>query len=279
MRLGLIQLLVEGGEPERNLQRAEKLITQAAELGADIVLLPETTDFAWTHPSALEEAEPIPGKYSNFFSKLAAKYQVYILVGLTEKTSVGNYNAAVFLNPQGAILHKYRKINLLEVEHPYYQIGRSLSVIETPWGMLGINICADNYIDSLHIGHALARMGADFILSPSSWTVNHDVIETIEPYEDKWLKPFQILASYHNLIVASTTSVGYIVGGPYEGKKMMGGSLVVGKSGIIKSCKLNEFASVVEVLNIEIPTRTLKGTQIGQNLLSRGWKTDNLLDL
>ena len=35
MRLALAQLLVEGGEPERNFQRAEKLIRQAADQQAD----------------------------------------------------------------------------------------------------------------------------------------------------------------------------------------------------------------------------------------------------
>src|SRR5690606_26838313 len=102
-------------------------------------------------------------------------------------------------------------------------------VFDTPWGKTGMNICADNYIDSLHIGHTLARMGAQLIISPSSWTVDYSVVEGTDPYRDKWLKPFKILASYHNIVVASTTSVGYIVGGPYEGKKMIGCSLVVDK--------------------------------------------------
>ena len=48
MKLGLAQLLVEGTEPERNFERAEKLIAQAASGQCDIVLLPETIDFAWT---------------------------------------------------------------------------------------------------------------------------------------------------------------------------------------------------------------------------------------
>jgi predicted amidohydrolase len=61
MRVGMAQLLVEGGEPERNFERAEKLIRQAKNEHCDLVLLPETLDFAWTHPSALKEALPIPG--------------------------------------------------------------------------------------------------------------------------------------------------------------------------------------------------------------------------
>ena len=52
MKIGLGQLLVEGGEPERNLERAIELIIEAKENNCDLILLPETLDFGWTHPSA-----------------------------------------------------------------------------------------------------------------------------------------------------------------------------------------------------------------------------------
>jgi hypothetical protein len=82
------------------------------------------------------------------------------------------------------------------------------------------------------------------------------------------------LASYYNLIVASTTSVGYIVGGPYEGKKMMGCSLVVGKDGLIAEGKKNEFAGDLIIVDIELPERIEKGTQIGKMLKEKNYKFD-----
>lgn len=277
LKLALAQLLVEGGEAERNFERAVKLVKQAAEQQADIVLLPETIDFAWTHPRSLNEAHPIPGPFSDFFCALARQHNLYICVGLTEKNHEGNYNTAILINRQGEIISKYRKINLLVVEHPFYQIGNTLSVIDTEFGKIGLNICADNYGDSLHIGHTLARMGAQIIISPSSWTVDYAITETDDPYKDKWLKPFKILASYYNLIVASTTSVGYIVGGPYEGKKMVGCSLVVDKNGVVAQGKFNEFAGDLKVIDIELPHRKEKGTEIGEMLKSRGYKFDDYL--
>ena len=77
-RLALAQLLVEGGEAERNFQRAEKLIQQAVAEKADMVLLPETIDFAWTHPRSINEALPIPGAYSDMFCNWAKQYQIHI---------------------------------------------------------------------------------------------------------------------------------------------------------------------------------------------------------
>jgi predicted amidohydrolase len=261
MRIGMAQLLVEGGEPERNLERAEQLIRQGKKDSCDLILLPETLDFAWTHPSALKEAEPIPGRFSTFFSQLAVELNIWLCLGLTEKSGDNNYNTAILIDPKGNIVLKYSKVNLLEVEFPYYKVGQKLEVVNTPFGKIGLNICADNYIDSIYNGHMLARMGAQIILSPSSWTVDHFVTEEMDPYKTKWIEPLSIIAKKYQIPVLSTTSVGYIVGGPYEGKKMVGCSLAVDETGILAQGEFNEFAGDLKVVDITIKPIKKKGTQ------------------
>jgi len=49
-----------------------------------------------------------------------------------------------------------------------FSIGNTLSVAETKFGTIGVNICADNFRNSHAIGHVLVRMGAHFIFSPSA---------------------------------------------------------------------------------------------------------------
>jgi predicted amidohydrolase len=257
----MAQLLVEGGEPDRNLERAEKLIRQGKGEGCDLVLLPETLDFAWTHPSALSEAEPIPGRYSDFFCKLAKEINIWLCLGLTEKRGDKNYNTALLIDNHGKIILTYSKINLLEVEFPYYQVGQRLEVVDTEFGKIGVNICADNYIDSIYSGHMLARMGAQIILSPSSWTVDHFVTEEMDPYKTKWIEPLSIIAQKYQIPVLSTTSVGYIVGGPYEGKKMVGCSLAVDETGILAEGEFNEFAGDLKVVDVTLKVPSKKGTQ------------------
>ena len=274
VKIGMGQLLVEGGEPDRNMERAEKMVAEAKEEGCDIILLPETFDFAWTHPSANDEAEPIPGKYSDQLCEIARKYQMYICGGLTEKRGDANYNTAVFIDSEGKILLKYSKINLLEVEFPFYQVGQKIQVIDTEFGKIGVNICADNYFDGLHIGHGLARMGAQIILSPSSWTVDYEISEGEDPYREKWIKPYSVLAKLYNLVIIGTTSVGYIVGGPYEGKKCIGCSLAINKSGILKQGEFNEFAGQLIITKFNIPVRQEKGCQIGKLLASKGYELE-----
>jgi hypothetical protein len=277
VRIGMGQLLVEGAEPERNLQRAEDMVRVASEKGCEIVLLPEVLDLAWTHPSAKTEAQPIPGLYSDRLAKIAKELKVYICAGLTEKSLERVYNTAILINSSGDIILKYRKINLLDVEQSFYSVGQSLSVVDTPFGTIGVNICADNYIDGLPIGHTLARMGVQIILSPSSWTVDYSIDETKDPYGQKWIKPYLILAKLYDLVIIGATSVGYIVGGPYEGKKMIGCSLAVNKDGIIAQGPYLEFAGEIIPVDIEVPERKEKGTDIGSMLKNKGYKFDALI--
>ncbi len=264
------QLLVEGGEPDRNLQRAREMAAEAKTKECNVLLLPECMDLAWTHPSAKNEAQPIPGSYSDILCDIARQHKMYVCGGLTENDNGRVYNTAVFIDPNGAILLKYRKINLLGVEQEFYGLGRQLSTIETPFGILGLNICADNYIDSLSNAHMLARMGAELILSPSSWTVDYSVTEDNDPYGEKWFKPYSTIAKAYDLVMVGTTSVGMIVGGPYEGKKSVGCSLAVNKNGIIAQGQFNEFTGQLIIADVVVPERKEKGTAIGDRLKKMG---------
>lgn len=271
MKIGLGQLLVEGGEAERNIERAEKLIKEASEKNCDLIILPETLDLAWTHPSALNEAEPIPGLRSKQFEAFAQQYNIWICLGLTERDGDHRYNTALLISKTGELIHKYRKINLLEVEFPYYTPGQQIGVVDTEFGKIGINICADNYQYSTCIGHTLARMGAQIILSPSSWTVDHSITEEEDPYQDKWIKPLKELATLYEIPVISTTSVGYIVGGPYEGKKMVGCSLAINSNGEINQGEFNEFASHLSVVEVRLGEGKYKGTQFEDLLIKKAY--------
>ena len=273
--IGMGQLLVEGGEPDRNLERARQMAANAQGQGCEMLLLPECLDLAWTHPSCLDQAKPIPGPYSDCLAALAKEHSLFICCGLTEKDGKNIYNSAVLFDDQGEILLKYRKINVLDVALPMYAVGDRLGVVDTKFGRIGINICSDNYEDALDIGFVLGRMGAQLLLSPSSWTVDYSMTETGSPYGEKWIKPYQILAKAFDLVVVNATSVGTIVGGPFEGKKMVGCSMAVSRNGVIKQGQYNEFAGELTVVSVKLPEPPRKGSAIGAHLgrsgLLAGW--------
>jgi len=74
----------------------------------------------------------------------------------------------------------------------------------------------------------------------------------------------------------SATSVGYIVGGPYEGKKMAGCSLAVDRNGIVASGRYNEFTGELIVADVDIPERRERGTAIGEMLRKKGYYKDEI---
>jgi len=231
-RLALVQMQVDGGERDINLNRAGDRIREAAGHGAQMILLPEAMDLGWTDPSSLEKAQPVPGgEAARFLSEMAKKYQVYLCAGLTEKDRDQVYNTAVIIDPAGEIILKHRKINELDIGHPYYKLGDRLNVVDTELGRLGLMICADATARDHVLTRALAYMGADVILSPSSWAVPPDHDNNKEPYGDTWRNAYVPVAKEFRVWIASASNVGWMTGGPWKGWKGIGCSMVVNPDG------------------------------------------------
>jgi predicted amidohydrolase len=265
LKICLAQILLEGGEPERNFERAKQAIICASKDKADIILLPECSDFSWTHPSSVKMAKKIPGEFSDFFSSLAKEYNIFICVGLTEKAENEKiYNSAILIDNYGKIILKYRKINILG-KAKIYTVGNSLNVASTDIGNIGVNICSDNYSSSVCIGETLARMGADIILSPSSWTVDYSTND-IDPYGLKWKAPINYISKKYNLIFATVTSVGYLVGGPFIGRKMVGCSFLSINGDIVVEGKKNELSSESIYANFEINKNRILGVELSEKV-------------
>ena len=246
------QMRVEGGQVEENLERAVQMIRRAGETGCEVVVLPECLDFGWTHPSARQGAQPIPGRFSDRLCAAARAAGVYVVAGLTEREGMRLYNAAVFLSPEGEILRKHRKINELDFARELYTIGDSLAVTETPLGTIGINICADNSPDSLALGQSLGRMGARVLLSPSAWAVQADHDNVADPYGRLWRESYTALAKQYDMTVVGVSNVGWMTGGPWAGRRCIGCSLAVGPGGkILIEGPYGE--STEALLTVEVP--------------------------
>ncbi len=231
-KLAIVQMQVNGGNRSKNLERAGGRIREAVQQGAQFILLPEAMDLGWTDPSALKQAQPVPGgETSNFLSEMARKYKVYVCSGLTEKADDQVYNAAVIINPEGEIILKHRKINELDIGHPYYDLGDRLNVVDTEYGRLGLLICADATARDHVLTRALAYMGADVILSPSSWAMPPDHDNNKEPYGDTWRNAYVPVAREFRIWIASASNVGWMTDGPWKGWKGIGCSMVVNPDG------------------------------------------------
>jgi len=233
MLIGVGQMLMECGEPRRNLERAREMIRRAAGEGCEIVVLPECLDFGWTFPGAREHAEPVPGPHSAALAEEARACGLYVVAGLVEGTGDRLYNSAVLVSPAGELLLKHRKINELDIARDLYSTGTTLAVAETPLGMLGVTICADNFPETLEIAGALARKGCRLLLSPCAWAVDADHDNERDPYGALWLGSYTTLAERHGMTVVGVSSVGWLTAGPWQGRKCIGCSLAVGPGGVL----------------------------------------------
>jgi predicted amidohydrolase len=231
-RLAMVQMRVDGGAKQVNLERAEARIATAAQEGAEVVLLPEALTLGWTHPSASQQAEPIPaGESCRRLAACARRYGIYVCAGIVEQHGDCIFNSAVLLSPAGELLLHHRKINELEIGHPYYALGDRLGVARTPLGTFGLMICADGFAPGQALTRSLALMGADMILSPCAWAVPREHDQIAEPYGQLWLDNYGPPARDYQLWIAGTSNVGPLTAGPWEGRVCIGCSLLVGPDG------------------------------------------------
>ena len=271
--VGMAQMLVEGGALDANMARAGEMIDQAADEGCAICVLPEALDVGWTHPSAADLAEPIPGPTCDRLTEAAVNAGIYVVAGITERAAGRIYNASVLISPTGDLLLRHRKINVLDIAQDLYSIGDSLQVAETALGTVGIPICADNFSTSLTLAHSLARMGAQMLLSPSAWAVPAEHDNQAQPYGETWRTSFSELARLYDVTVIGVSNVGWMNAGPWEGRRCIGCSLAVGPGGeILGQAPYGEDAHVLMTVPVEPREPIGRGTTIAGKLRERGYE-------
>jgi predicted amidohydrolase len=113
-------------------------------------------------------AESTEGPAAKALSSTAVKLGAFIVAGFAEKVEREGilYNSAFVFAPDGTLVCRYRKINA-ETRWAAPGLPNQYNIFQTPWGGVGLLICADSY-------HALipritALKGASLILLPSNW--------------------------------------------------------------------------------------------------------------
>jgi predicted amidohydrolase len=160
------------GDKEANFRRAEPLIRQAAAGGAQIVCTTECflDGYAIADKSIPLDVyralgEPIPeGAYFQRLAKLADELEIHLIAGMLEADGDARCNTAVLVGPDGKLAGKYRKQELGH-ELARNTPGRESSVFATPYGKVGVMICADRTRPEIVRG--FCTRGADFLICPS----------------------------------------------------------------------------------------------------------------
>ena len=183
MRAGLVQLTVTD-DPASNLVTTVALIRAAAAGGADLVLTPECTN-ALSSSRVHQEAVFHPEHTDPTLIALreeAARGGVWLIIGsLGLKTADpdGRFaNRSFLIDPSGAIVARYDKIHMFDVdvseteiyrESAGYRPGSRAALAETAFATIGLTVCYDLRFPYLY--RRLARSGAQIITVPAAF--NH----------------------------------------------------------------------------------------------------------
>lgn len=174
--------MCSGVDVDANVAAVSALVREAAAAGARFVATPEMTTLLDRRPGKLMEQARLEDEDTALpaLRALAAELRITLLVGsIAVRVSEAQCaNRSFLLGPDGAILARYDKIHLFDVDLGAGQVyreskrfiaGTESSVVDLDGWRLGLTICYDLRFPALY--RDLARRGADLLAVPSSFTV------------------------------------------------------------------------------------------------------------
>ncbi len=179
IEVSLCQMKVDA-DKAKSLGKARRMIEEAANLGAQIVMLPEMFNCPYDINCFHTYAEELPmGETALLLAELARSKKIYLVGGsIPELAGRDLYNTCLVFDPEGQIIGKYRKAHLFDVqvkggiefrESAVLKAGDSLTLVNTPWGKIGIMICYD--VRFPEFARKLASAGAKMIFVPAAFNL------------------------------------------------------------------------------------------------------------
>ncbi len=169
LTVSVAQIRVAQSQPEKNLEKGEKLIAEAARRGSQLVCFPEmwTTGFHWEYNErTAPDHEGVIGRVAG----LAKAYGIWVngsMLALDEDGRVSN--ASILFSPEGERAAIYRKTHLFTLLHEERHMapGKALAVVDAPWGRTGLSVCYDIRFPELYRTYALK--GVQLVLTPMAF--------------------------------------------------------------------------------------------------------------
>jgi len=203
VNVAVVQFAPGISKPDNHAQIAV-LVTEAAALGARVVVLPEYSLF--TAPAMderfLQTAEHLDGPFVALLSGLATQHKIHVVAGMNEDLDDSSHfsNTLVAVGPDGALVAVYRKLHLYDAfgykESELVRPGD----IETPETFevdgltFGMQTCYD--LRFPEVTRRIVDTGADVLLLPAEWVPG-------PLKEDHWLTLLRARAIENTIYVAA----------------------------------------------------------------------------
>lgn len=159
-----------------NVARAERLVREAAQHGARIILIPELFEGHYfckdQLPQHQQRATPLDENSTvAHFQNVAKELNVVLPLSVYERAGNALFNTVVMVDADGSRLGIYRKSHIPDgpgyTEKYYFSPGDTgFRVWETKHGRVGVGICWDQWFPEA--ARAMALQGAECILYPTA---------------------------------------------------------------------------------------------------------------
>lgn len=166
-------------EKEASIKKAGKMIREASNNGAKLVVLPEMWNCPYSPQYFKEYGETEKGKTFNFMAEIAKEQSIYLVGGSIPELEAGKvFNTCFFFDPNGKLIGKHRKAHLFDIDVPgivtfleseVLSPGDKATVVETEFGKVGIAICYDIRFPELF--GKMALLGAKVIILPAAFSI------------------------------------------------------------------------------------------------------------
>lgn len=163
-------------DPKENIAHAERLVREAAEKGANIILLPELFERQYFCQERRYEyygfAKSVEANEAvKHFRKIAAELQVVMPISFYEQDEMLLFNSIAMIDADGSLLGVYRKTHIPDdhyyQEKFYFAPGNTgFKVWKTRYGNIGVGICWDQWFPEA--ARCMAVQGADMLLYPTA---------------------------------------------------------------------------------------------------------------
>jgi len=177
MRAAICQMNGGGDDVEANIDTALRLIGEAADGGADLVVLPELFAYYGSQRRMREIAEPAGGPITDRLARAARDRSIWLLGGSVCEVDGGRvFNTSFLFDRTGEAVARYRKIHLYDVDLPdqrpiresaLFASGEEVVTHEVEGMRLGLSICYDLRFPELYRG--LMTSGATVLAIPSAF--------------------------------------------------------------------------------------------------------------
>jgi predicted amidohydrolase len=171
LKVALLHLAPRFGELEDNRKALIDAIVTASAQGARLVIAPELAISGYCFTNRAEAAafsESTTGPTIRLLSETCRQLGVYCAVGFLERDETTGllHNAVCVIDENGQLLARHRK---LVAERHWATPGSPapIELVTTPWGKLGLLVCADSYFALP--ARALALQGADLLIVVANW--------------------------------------------------------------------------------------------------------------